>query len=830
LVFGEGTPVKLVADMETDPEYKSYGTKTEPKVSIITNTASQGSRCLRFEHTGSGPRRAGIAFPVDGAEGFNTLAFDIFTAREDYYSRVNVRIQQEFEAKRKVGLFSAMLKTRGYVGGWTSVRLGKDAGFRFYPVGGARPDWGKVREVKFELHDGSETTTVLYIDNIRFEKVEEIDDTRNLLYNSSFEIATNPDVPDGWGRDLAVPPFGEGVWGIDRDTAFNGKNSLRIGRHGKFSRYWIKHLTAEADQPYTFSVYMKSAAEKSSAEIRLNGVKDAKKQVETGTEWKRYSIGGTAAGRRLFPQVTLVSGGPLWMDAAQLEAGTNATEYKAAALDSVKTDKRLSVPAVYGEWPGIPKVGKPKLELDGTEFDFYTHETEARSRCFVNVPEQECSKLRLRWWLEHEGKRITRRSKIRPRPGVNQWSVPIRKLDDGGYTLKLQVRQRRNVIAAAARLFRKLAPAEHEVRINRWGRFLVCDGEPFLWYGFYDALYRKDESPDQWIDTVKELKAADCTAVLMYTHRDILNAERIQWALDEAQKQGIKVWLHASAMFAYRDPKYNKGRQVTPEDDRKAFEALREVMHRHKSHPALLGWCHMDEPGNRAEAFTKEYMEQAYAVMKEADPYHPAIFSHLNHREDPERYGGAADMALIPYGARDMYRQQLFQRFLEKGFAMAVNVPFYGAIGGGPVEATPEKVRISVYQPIIIGARAFTSYTYRPASVGTWAEIARVGEELRTLAPVLLTPDERLEVEVTPKGRDVYALLKSHESNYYLLAVNTAPYPVKAAFKLVDVSAMGKLQPMFATKQAQYDVEAREIGLVMDPGSTAVYRIVPSGR
>ena len=317
----DGPRVKVIADMEKKPKYAVEWRKTKPLVAVSTLTASQGKRSLRIEHTGTLPRRACVTFPVPGgAAGYNTLAFDVYCAHDVHLTRLFVRLRQKPEAKGKVGVWDAVMRIRSFIDGWTTVRLGENAGLNFVGVRGAKPDWGKIEAVRFFLHDGGKSKTVLYLDNVRLEKVE-IGKTRNMLFNSSFERTTVPDIPDGWGRDLAVPPYGEKVWGLDRTVAFKGKNSLRIGVPDKFARYWIKHLRATPKQTYTFSVYLRGEPG-TKARLHIGGLRRATKNVSVGPTWQRYSVTATARGTSLYPVVTLLSGVAPRSAAVSLHPGT----------------------------------------------------------------------------------------------------------------------------------------------------------------------------------------------------------------------------------------------------------------------------------------------------------------------------------------------------------------------------------------------------------------------------------------------------------------------------------------------------------------------------
>jgi len=1122
----EDIPPKLVADMETKPNYGIHKPNREPQVRISGITASQGGRSLRFEYEGEGQDRAGVTFPVDGAEGYNAVAFDMY-CEQDNGSSLILSVRQRVEEKGKAARYKGSVNLGACIDGWTSMCLVKDASLVFRQEGGVEPDWSKMSSVSFSMAGDMKGKGVFYLDNIRFASVSggRSAKTANLIYNSSFEIATNPDVPDGWTRDLGVPPYGPDVWGVDESTAYGGRKSLRIGLKGKSARSWGRHTTVIQGRDYTGSVFLKGDRDGVVVKLALAGI--GRKVVNVTTNWQRYSVGGQAGESKRNQttlRVELLSEGALWVDAAQLELGTNTTPYAPSAADALEEGQRVSRPATpagviaseltvpevtvkrvkeppridgdlsdrcwqgaqemapfvkvsenelarrrtvarmcydrnalyvavradepdikavvdqleqakrapwggdlieifidlnhdrntcyhfaanakgdtwnaryamrktfagapgswHCEWNAEGQIGKdywtveaeipftcfdlrdvdrtihavginicredPRnkehsswafsygsfrnpesfgtvkglnldlrpflfevadlrwergqaravlanhsgnnerldvafiaegpdgrhtaaalgvsradselcvesrmpliadgfynlfvrasdesglarlvsqpielrvsgadvLDLVGTEFDFYTDEEEARVRCFIEAGKERCAGLRLRWWLERDGKQVTKPAELKPRPWINEWSVRIADLSNGEYVIKSELGERAKTVAEGQREFRKLSPGKHEVRINRWGRFLVCDGEPFFWYGFYHGFRAGNE---EWTAALDEMKSAHCTTVLNYLLREGL--DNVGWMLDRAQEREMKLWIHLGWMLSYWIPKYENsaGRYASEEE---AIAHLTEVVTKNREHPALLGWCSLDEPGNRPHLFTTEYTERYYRLIKKADPYHPCIFSHLTRLGEVDIYGSSTDMALMPFVARGGRYERLFWEFWDAGFAIACNAPCFGALGGARREPTPEEQRIRMYKAIVSGARGLSSYTFRCASMGTWREFQRVGKELETLAPILLTPDDRLRVDVSPGTGDISAVLKEYRNTHYLLAVNTAPYPAEAAFRMLDLKKMEQAVPMFGSRPARLDSETRTLSTEMAATSTAVYEI-----
>jgi len=946
-----------------------------------------------------------------------------------------------------------------------------------------------------------------------------------MLRNSSFEVATNPDTPDYWGRDLNKPPFGEDVWALDAGTAFHGKKSLRIGVRNKFVRYWLRgSLKVVKETTYTFSVYLKSDRPDTSVKIRIRGMDEGEQVVTVASDWKRHLVSGKAGTGGMYPQITLLSDGVLWVDAAQLEPGKTATPYslsprdaanrkdgagaepveplpgpapvevraaktdsppridgkldddcwreaqemssffqitgdKVAAkqqtttklcyddralyfmvraeqddMDSVRklladtqgcpwltdlveffidfnhdrstyyqfavnangdtwhsrrttqdlfeeypafwnadwqvkgsTDStgwtveaalpftcfdlrpRIRIGPViglnvcrtsnpdpkdrkrreYSSWshspggfenpsamgvvkgleidrkpcqfevvglgwyrgvarvslkndtgenqnieiafraelsdgtvckaetegtsknatlsemsaplrlekPGLYKMharivdesgverhvsqfvnvriqGSGAMDLAGTEYDFYTKETEARARCFVELGDKPRKDLVLKWWVERNGKPVGKvKGTVRPKSGINVWTVPLEKVPSGSCMLHAVLVESGKQIAEGRSSFRKLAPSEHEVRINRWGRFLVYDGKPFLWYGFYSTL---SGEADQTSAILKDIKGVNSTAVLNYAGYEP-NVTRV---LDQADQLGLKMWVHLQRMTTWPSPRNRYGY-----NEETATAALAEVVIKHRNHPALLGWCTIDEPGNKPTIFTKEYAEKWYRLIKALDPYHPCMFSHLTSLKDFAIYGNATDLAMIPFGEGARH-EHLFQQYWDAGLPISVNCPCYDA--GVTVHApTPSDQRIRMYKAIILGARGVSTYTYRCTTTYTWREFARIGKELETLAHVLLTPDNRLKVEVTPPHRKVSAALKAQGGKFYLLAVNRSDEEVACGFLLTDVPSVSEVKPMFDSVNAKMDSTEKKVDVRMNVRSTAFYEIIP---
>jgi len=657
--------------------------------------------------------------------------------------------------------------------------------------------------------------------------------TWNLLANSSFEVAVNPDTPDHWGRDLNVPPFGTEIWSTDSSTFFHGRQSLRIGAKDKYARC---RLNMETGLVSTFSVFLKSDRDEARAALECTtlGRKARSKEVAVTRNWERYWVAGTAQSRKGFLKVTQLSDGCLWLDAAQLEQRDGAEPESVDAPSPYAPSLQDVAGGLTPEWrhsllPADLRSGSARslppesraegpapqmLELDGTEFDFYTTETEARVRCSIFASPEQLEAGRVDWRLLDEKGDLLRENRLQnPHLGPNTWAVPIQDLPGGACTISVAFSRDGTAVADVSQSFRKLPAAPHEVRINRWGRFLVVDGEPFFWYGFYCSL-KGSEIESEAI--LKDIRSVGSTVVLNYSGYE----PNISWALDQAEALGLKMWVHLQRFVTWQSPKNRQG--FTEET---ATAALTEVMMKHRNHPALLGWCSVDEPGNRPTVFTKEYVEKWYRLIKELDPHHPCIFSHLNHLGENDVYSGSTDLALIPFTERSKH-ERLFRGYWDAGLALAANAPCYDA--GVRVRApTPSEQRMRMYKALVLGACGLSTYTYRPTAVETWSEFGRIGKELKILAPVLLTSEEKRRVDVRPVGGAVSALLKTHAGKTRLLVVNTASHAVDAELTLRGPMRVSKAVPMFDSVTALVDSESRRLRVNMPAQSRAVYEIKP---
>ena len=158
--------------------------------------------------------------------------------------------------------------------------------------------------------------------------------SRNLVPNSGFEQETLRGWPDNWRPVFSMISPGfigteDAIWGSDHQVAFEGKKSLRSmvtekpAPRGFHYQFRTAALRLGEEKQYTLSLYMKADRPKFAVNLYMG---KETKQVGVSTEWARYTF-TTKLGQIAYINIMPRSQGTLWVDAVQLEEGTEATAY-----------------------------------------------------------------------------------------------------------------------------------------------------------------------------------------------------------------------------------------------------------------------------------------------------------------------------------------------------------------------------------------------------------------------------------------------------------------------------------------------------------------------
>ena len=216
---------------------------------------------------------------------------------------------------------------------------------------------------------------------------------RNMLINGGMEELVNGYAPywttGGFGFDspaqISDLKKTRECYHIDSTVAWEGTNSMFLASKTPFYECW---RTRPAGRDYVFSIYAKS--DKPGSRLILEALEKYRnitnKTVELTSEWKRYEVSFNAGKAKSFRcGVRLSSGGCAWVDAAQVEVGTNATPFVARrtpqreippnppkVMDFYYTDK-TAPKAPSGNLPRMAKVDPKRnsFRFGDKEYFFY---------------------------------------------------------------------------------------------------------------------------------------------------------------------------------------------------------------------------------------------------------------------------------------------------------------------------------------------------------------------------------------------------------------------------------------------------------------------------
>jgi hypothetical protein len=273
----------------------------------------------------------------------------------------------------------------------------------------------------------------------------------------------------------------------------------------------------------------------------------------------------------------------------------------------------------------------------------------------------------------------------------------------------------------------------------------------------------------------------------------------------------------------------------------------RENIAKYKSSPAVACWMIMDEPcGHRMPVHE---VEQAYALIRELDPDHPAYMclcpcTPTVYRE----YGQATDIIAIDVYPVGLQPLTDIAEKLEMAKADAPEQPVWfigqvwswpGKVEDGALRAkdkskrtlvTAAQHRCMTYLALTHdNARGLMWYSfsdpdwYLPDSnPELWAACKRVNDELIALEPVLL---EANKWERVVKGEgEVHLCLKEHEDKLYLIGVNPTEKAMPLTFNLAEENPQPEAKVLFEDRTVK--LTGTTLLDRFDPLAVHVYEII----
>lgn len=397
-------------------------------------------------------------------------------------------------------------------------------------------------------------------------------------------------------------------------------------------------------------------------------------------------------------------------------------------------------------------------------------------------------------------------------------AVSAETLPAGAVKLKVIVRREIDEVEVAAHEWqlRQLKPDEVKklrVYIDRNNNTIV-DGKPFFPLGWYGSPNEKQ---------MAEIADGPFNCILNYG----TNHQSKEWMLrylDAMQAKGLKLIYCLNDVYPtatyFKDKEWEgiSGNQAIAEAVIKAY----------RDHPAILAWYLNDELPRKLAPKLVDYYERA----KAGDPNHPCYIVLCNMAElkyftnTTDVYG--VDPYPIPKdpvtrvsdwmeASNAAVKGHKPTWLVPQAFAWYQYKPKGSDRGRKPTEEelrtgrapTYEEERCMTYLALTHGAKGLIYYCYYdlrvlPQYEEMWGWMKKIAGEVKTLSPVLLSPEDLGKAAFTPANAPIHTKLKRCDGRLYLMAVNAGKEPCQAAFEFKN-ALPAKVTVMFENREAATD-------------------------
>jgi hypothetical protein len=659
----------------------------------------------------------------------------------------------------------------------------------------------------------------------------------NLLPNSSFEITTLPDVPDGWDQYLGPKVVRDwfDLWHLDKDQAFHGKNCMRLavdssnqrGKvtiHPHMSRKAIKKLKwpkLKRGKTYTLSLYLKASISDFSVKVRF----EKYHHIKVSNQWRRYSFTQPMKmeGRSLMHSlgITPESVGTLWIDAVQLEEGQTATPYAPSTMDAslLKLYEPSSQQNVKSD---IEEKAAPLAWFRvATDRSFYTSENEIlvivnidRSRDFLKGKilnlsftgaDEETDKREPSFdkkiVIIENSVRIAIPADVVPR-GNSRWQVALTEKNG-------------KKILSSELSIRKLPPKNNSVKVDHIRRTLLVNNKPF--FIFAACFMRAHQQINRWEVLLEDIRNHGYTAVVATfssrrsnsraDDRDVLKF------LDLAQALGIKVviWINPNAKRNAKNQLVRLKKGFDPDTILSGYQSeIKRMIPLAKDHPALLAWYLFDEP-YRFDLIRFGLTRKLVNYARGLDPYHPHYINYGATLSDYKINGGMVPGDLvsktqypipilpITWVAKQTYLEMIVG---QKHKPVVLWLQLWGGKGRYP---TPAEQTCMAWLAAVYGATGFQSWPMMPSSKILWDHMKNLIAEMKEFAPVLWARET--DTDVKCDSNSVHFSGRQLDQDLVIVAVNATNSQTSAKFEIMSDEVRN---PLNAVSQ----IEGRTIKLI----------------
>ncbi len=386
--------------------------------------------------------------------------------------------------------------------------------------------------------------------------------------------------------------------------------------------------------------------------------------------------------------------------------------------------------------------------------------------------------------------------------------IPLKSLPDGKHATRIVFLEKGTPKGEVATCFKKLTPVKNEVRIHNWKRCLALKTQPWFPVYFHSGM---TELKKQWLrEDAKEHGFNTLHVNMRFLDIKDLNKKEKEFFrfLDKCNENGFKVILCVTNHAAWI-----KSTHKRPFEDLVAVWT--SVAKRFASHPAILAWDIIDEPGKatwEGRGFEIADLRRLYQAVKKADPYHPAYVNWCHAWQlGQQPYGGYDCTDIVSY---DQYPFAVCGG-MRKGpqaidaiasYSEMINRPSggfrpgcfwvqtYGGLYDGGVEPTPEEVKCMVFLNLVSGTRVFGYYAGRPFCEAQWKAQKEANSLTQKMSKKVFFADNSRHISNAQYGKIKLSIWQVGQE-YVVAAINYGyakaelNYGLAAYFDVLNMSA-----------------------------------------
>ncbi len=442
--------------------------------------------------------------------------------------------------------------------------------------------------------------------------------------------------------------------------------------------------------------------------------------------------------------------------------------------------------------------------------------------------------------------RVTSRSgkilAVKEEPGADRTiTVPLKDVSLGTHSLRLELDSgNQESLGCRFEIVKREPKPGREWKIDRVSRVLLKEGKPHFPYGMimYAMVAPRDEDA---FELVAE-KLGMNSIVRWYNNPP----EQALEYHEMAAKHGLQV-IEPMARFS-KD--YINGAKLSPAFDQvveKNLSRIRAGIEKVREHPSLMTYYNIDEPLRQNVGAVRKL----YSANRELDGYHPTFLLYSSYVPSGEQFTSGCDiLGIDPYWTPAGHGLRGDVNYVAKAVALCRQranaarkvtwiVPMaelYSGIRKRPL--LREEQFCQSYLSLIHGAKGLIYFRYPVMHQQSLETLEALGEQMELLGPIAITPEIEQTIDYSPvrfdpvnnSFPDVQVALKRLPSGkgLALLAANTRPFPVDAAFHVSTLGSAGKVACLF--RNGDLAVENAAFAETIEPLGTRAYLLPETGK